>query len=245
MFAGLRQYRAALKTSDQMLDILPENQAALTSRAYIYQEQGNLASADELLSSLHYRPGSYPFLTQIRQWTFERRYAEAIAATKAALEAGLEPEADEYDKIIIEASLAWLQQFAGDDAAAKTTWRQVRSESENLLREKQEQLAFELASAYTALGEEAKAFAIVERAAAVVSANKDELAAAAIPDMRARVAVQAGKKDLALEQLAISAEGPVAVISYGDLKLNPLWDPLRGDPRFEKILASLATSDTK
>lgn len=49
-----------------------------------------------------------------------------------------------------------------------------------------------------------------------------------------------------LEQLAISAEGPItAGITYGDLKLNPLWDPLRGDSRFEKIVASLATSDTK
>jgi tetratricopeptide (TPR) repeat protein len=142
----LRQYRAALKTSDQMLDILPENERLLAQKAYIYLQQGNLASAAELQSPLHSRPGSFLFRTQIQQWTYERRYAEAIAAIKAALEAGLDPEADEYDKIMIEASLAWLQQFAGDDAAAKTTWRQVRSESENLLREKQEQLAFELAS---------------------------------------------------------------------------------------------------
>ena len=41
------------------------------------------------------------------------------------------------------------------------------------------------------------------------------------------------------EQLAISAQDPVGV-DYGDLKLNPMWDPLRGDPRFEKIVASLA-----
>jgi TolB-like protein/Tfp pilus assembly protein PilF len=245
MLVMLRQYRAALKTSDQVLDILPENQEVLAQKAAIYLEQGNLASAGELLSPLHSRPGFYHFPYQIRQWIYERRYSQAIAAIKAALEAGLDPETDEYDKINLEANLAWLQQFAGDDAAAKATWRQVRSESENLLREKQEQIAFELASAYMALGEEAKAFAIVERAAAVVSANKDALAAAVIPDMRARVAVQAGKKDLALEQLAISAEGPIGVSTYGDLKLNPLWDPLRGDPRFEKIVASLATSDTK
>ena len=51
--------------------------------------------------------------------------------------------------------------------------------------------------------------------------------------------MQAGEKDLAIQQLAISAQAPIGV-DYGDLKLNPMWDPLRGDPRFEKIVASLA-----
>ena len=50
---------------------------------------------------------------------------------------------------------------------------------------------------------------------------------------RARVAVQAGEKDLAIQQLAISAQDPIGV-NYGDLKLNPIWDPLRGDPHFQR-----------
>jgi hypothetical protein len=48
-----------------------------------------------------------------------------------------------------------------------------------------------------------------------------------------------GEKELALEQLAISAKLPGGV-PYGELKLSPKWDSLRGDPRFEKIVASLA-----
>jgi hypothetical protein len=47
---------------------------------------------------------------------------------------------------------------------------------------------------------------------------------------------------LALEQLAISAEIPAGV-TYGELKLSPIWDRLRGDPRFEKIVASLAPKE--
>jgi len=45
-----------------------------------------------------------------------------------------------------------------------------------------------------------------------------------------------------LEQLETGLRAPVAslLLSYGALKLHPLWDPLRGDPRFEKIVASLA-----
>ena len=49
-----------------------------------------------------------------------------------------------------------------------------------------------------------------------------------------------GEKDLACEQLAKAAQLRGGYVSYGRLKLLPYWDPLRGDPRFEKIVASLA-----
>ena len=55
----------------------------------------------------------------------------------------------------------------------------------------------------------------------------------------AMIAAWVGDKDLACEQLAIAISGP-RNLSYGELKLSPFWDPLRGDPRFEKIVASLA-----
>ena len=55
----------------------------------------------------------------------------------------------------------------------------------------------------------------------------------------ARIAAWVGDKDLACEQLAIAIRPP-STVSYGQLKLLPHWDPLRGDPRFEKIVASLA-----
>ena len=48
-----------------------------------------------------------------------------------------------------------------------------------------------------------------------------------------------GEKDLALEQLAVATRIP-GYLSYGQLRLHPCWDPLRGDPRFEEIVASLA-----
>ena len=53
------------------------------------------------------------------------------------------------------------------------------------------------------------------------------------------IAAWVGEKDLAFEQLALSARTPGGV-TYGKLKLMPWWDPLRGDPRFEKIVDSLA-----
>ena len=53
------------------------------------------------------------------------------------------------------------------------------------------------------------------------------------------IAAWVGDKDLACDQLDIAVRPP-SIISYGALKLLPWWDPLRGDPRFEKIVASLA-----
>jgi hypothetical protein len=53
-----------------------------------------------------------------------------------------------------------------------------------------------------------------------------------------------GEKDLAIEQVAATLKIP-GRLSYGQLRLHPDWDPLRGDPRFEKIVASLAPKDEK
>src|SRR5262249_53454610 len=50
------------------------------------------------------------------------------------------------------------------------------------------------------------------------------------------IAAWVGDKDLAFEQLATAVRLPGGSLSYGELKLNPWWDPLRGDPRFEKIV---------
>ena len=239
-FFMLRQYPAALKVCDQILDILPDNSTALAIKVQVYQAQGNLAAAAALLSGLSPHAGQKLFSVQTNQWAYERRYAEGIAGLQAAA-ARPDLATTEYDKIFIESNLAWFQQLAGEAAAACSTWQHVRTGIEALRRNKGEEFGFlELASASIALGDTATAFTIVERAAAIFS--KDAMATAVVLVRRARVAVQAGERDLAIQQLAISAQDPIGV-SYGDLKLNPLWDPLRGDPRFEKIVASLAPKD--
>src|SRR5262249_62162810 len=60
----------------------------------------------------------------------------------------------------------------------------------------------------------------------------------------AMIAAWAGEKDLALQQLTtVGPENGPDITSYGMLKLSPFWDPLRGDPRFEKIVASFAPKE--
>ena len=250
----VRQYSAALKVYDQVLDIIPGNPDALAGKIEIYQAQGNLPAAAALLSPLappHVEGSNWPFLwdVQIVQWTYERRYADAITALKTAL-AKLDgdkakavplPPPETMSSIALEWHLAWFQQLSGDIAAAHVMWQRVLVDAEAARRiiEHENWTTLELASAYVALGDEAKAFSTLENDAARPYSAKDALVKTLFPLTIAQVAVQAGDKDLAIEQLAISAQNPVGV-SYGDLKFNPLWDPLRGDPRFEKIIASLA-----
>ncbi len=75
--------------------------------------------------------------------------------------------------------------------------------------------------------------------------EKDVLNASVVLQYFAITAAWAGDKELALQQLETGVRAPSAyvIVSYGVLKLHPYWDPLRGDPRFEKIVESLAPKE--
>jgi len=90
-----------------------------------------------------------------------------------------------------------------------------------------------------ALGRKEEALREGKRAVDLLPVEKDALSGIAMIRYLAMIAAWAGDKDLACEQLATTSTRP-APASYGELKLMPFWDPLRGDPRFEKIVASLA-----
>jgi tetratricopeptide (TPR) repeat protein len=89
------------------------------------------------------------------------------------------------------------------------------------------------------LGRNEDALREARRAVELVPVEKDALTAPQMNAYGAMTAAWLGEKDLALQQLEIAIRPP-STISYGQLKLLPVWDPLRGDPRFEKIVASLA-----
>ena len=90
-----------------------------------------------------------------------------------------------------------------------------------------------------ALGRKEEALREGRRAVELLPVEKDSVNGAHMIHYLAMIAAWVGEKDLAFEQLALSARTPGGA-TYGELKLDPFWDPLRGDPRFEKIVASLA-----
>ena len=72
--------------------------------------------------------------------------------------------------------------------------------------------------------------------------SKDAINGPLLLESLAVIAAWTGEKELAIWQLTLAARVPTAV-SYGYLKLHPFWDPLRGDPQFEKIVGSLAPKE--
>src|SRR5207245_9469827 len=92
------------------------------------------------------------------------------------------------------------------------------------------------------LGRKEQALEEGRRAIALTPLEKDVTNGSSVLQYFAITAAWAGEKELALQQLEAGLRAPAAstMLSYGALKLPPVWDPLRGDPRFESIVASLA-----
>src|SRR5204862_6049368 len=93
-----------------------------------------------------------------------------------------------------------------------------------------------------AVGRKEEALLEGRRAVELASMAKESLDGVDVLYVYAVICAWTGERDLAIEQLKTLAKIPAGP-SYGDLRLNPNWDPLRGDPRFQKIVASLAPKE--
>ena len=128
-----------------------------------------------------------------------------------------------------------------DDAKAQFAFAAARAEQEKIVEaQPNDGLALCVLGLIDAgLGRKEEALREGRRASELLPVEKDAINGPIIVKYLAIIAAWVGDKDLACEQLAIVVTRP-SYLSYGELKLLPFWDPLRGDPRFEKIVASLA-----
>ena len=140
--------------------------------------------------------------------------------------------------------LGWAQEVDGDHASAQESWQQARNELEPLLKEQPENhsLIGDLALISMGLGDKAAALALAEKALAMIPLEKDTLYDAQKIEFFARVVTQIGESDramAALEQLvSIPYAGALALsapLTPALLRLDPMFDPLRNDPRFQKL----------
>ena len=100
-----------------------------------------------------------------------------------------------------------------------------------------------LALADVALGRKEESIQEGQRAIKMRPISEDAVDGPVIATNVAMVYVWASQVDLAFEQLNILIRVPNYCLTYGDLKTDPSWDPLRKDPRFDKLLAELAPRD--
>jgi tetratricopeptide (TPR) repeat protein len=137
-----------------------------------------------------------------------------------------------------------VAQVHHDDAAARVAFADARRETAQLAAEQPEsaETLSALALADAMLGHRDEAIGGGRRAVEMLPDSKDAVDGPVMRENLALIYGLLGERDLAIAELTEALSHP-SYISYGYLRLHPLWDPLRGDPRFEQIVASLAPKD--
>jgi TolB-like protein/class 3 adenylate cyclase/Tfp pilus assembly protein PilF len=239
----LRRFPEVLRKLDQVLNITPDDVDTLALKASIAQAQGDLPRAAALLAPLHPSADLTATLeTQVYQAILERRPAQIIPRLKEIL---TKPDpALGFLNGELRFWLGWAQEVVGDHAAAQESWRQARNELEPLLKEQPENFALlgDLALTNMGLGDKAAAFAFADKAMAVIPIEKDAVSGAVPIEILARVAAQMGEPDRAIaalqKLLSLPGGGPLAEsmpLTPALLRLDPMFDPLRNDLRFQKL----------
>jgi len=239
----LRRFPEALRKLDQVLNITPDDVDTLVTKAVIAQAEGDLPRAAALLAPLHpAADDTSAFETQVYQAILERRPAPAISRLKEIL-AKPDPALGFYNGEL-RFWLGWAQEVAGEHAAAQESWRQARNELEPFLKEQPDNygLIGDMALTSMALGDKAAALALAQKATAANPLEKDALDGSAALEFLARVLAQAGEPDRAItaiqKVLSIPSGGSFSVgipLTPAVLRLDPMLDPLRNDPRFQKL----------
>jgi serine/threonine-protein kinase len=241
----LRRFPEANRKLDQVLDITPDDVDTLAQKAAIAQVQGDLAQASVLLAPLQIPSDDVSaWERRAYQAILERRPSQIVASLVDIL---AQPKAGVgYQNGELRFWLGWAQDLSGDHASAEATWREARGELEAFVKEQPEnyRLIGSLALTNMGLRDKAAALRLAEQAMAVLPIEKDAFAGPGPLEIFARVAAGTGDSDHAItalqKLLSMPYEGALALslpLTPALLHLDPMFDPIRDEPRFQKLVA--------
>jgi TolB-like protein/class 3 adenylate cyclase/Tfp pilus assembly protein PilF len=240
----LRRYAEAESVLDRILTIEPNNLEINAARAFVELDwKADTQPLHQLIDKIR---ATNPGATQsiANYWLFCALAERDVAGAKNALIAsGENPITLANENVVFNRPFAEgvIARMTNDDAKARSALIAARAEQEKIIQAQPNYgpALCVLGLIDAGLGRKEEALRGGRHAVELLPAKKDALGGMEIVKYLAIIAAWIGDKDLACEQLAIVIRRP-SPISYGQLKLLPFWDPLRGDPRFEKIVASLA-----
>jgi TolB-like protein len=242
-YEGLRRYKEMAATLDGALAIAPKDIPSRVRRASVHLEShadpGPLHAA--ISAILAQDPNAAPVFFD-RWLLLALRERDPAAAQRALADM---PTDGCYDENIPFPN-SWCEglsaRLRGDETAARAAFTSARKQLEQTVRNQPDYAhgLCALGVIDSALGNKEDAIREGERAVELMPVSKSAVDAPALMRYLAVIYAWTGEKDRAIERLAETVKLPVVGMSYGNLRLNPLWDPLRSDPRFQAIVASLA-----
>jgi serine/threonine-protein kinase len=238
----LRRYADEKRVFDRAIAITPKDGALRASRAAIelnwHADPRPLISTIEAFVVQDSSEAKHLAWVWIRGALCTRDYYGARRALDALPIDGCYDDSIPFPRTWCEGVVARL---GNDKAAAYAAFTSTRSEAAKLVADQPDypEGLCVLAMADAALGHKEEAIREGRRAVELMPVSKDAIRGPLLIEYLAVIYASTGEKDLALDQLSVVARIP-SHLSYGHLRLHPNWDPLRGDPRFEKIVASLA-----
>jgi tetratricopeptide (TPR) repeat protein len=243
-YIALRNFEAAEKIVDRVIAIAPESFDAVALKGYLAMSwKGDLKTAEEQFSSIPPETDPTGVMTWARFWVLllQREFPEALAVVQRFPGETLITETTApAPKSFLKGIVHSLQ---GDEATAQTEFDEARVISEKLLREAPEDPARHAQHGLilAALGQKQDAIAEGKRAVELLPESQDAFDGPRCTAALAQIYASTGESDEAFRLLDHLLGIPNG-IEIPLLKLDPIWDPLRKDPRFQALIDKYATN---